>query len=89
MRQKHDYLIWREKNGFFSALDRKGSLHTWSMVTGKLLYSERQKENEAASGSSLDAYDVYKSDDRDISYTQNNYCLEDCSLTLLKKRSPL
>ena len=38
----HDYLIWREKNGFFTALDRRGNLVTWSLLTGKLLYKETQ-----------------------------------------------
>ena len=38
MKNKHDYLIWREKNGFFTALDRNGWLNTWSLLTGNLLY---------------------------------------------------
>lgn len=40
MSQMHDYLIWREKNGFFTALDRRGRLTTWSLLTGKRLYKE-------------------------------------------------
>ena len=41
MSSKLDYLIWREKNGFFTALDKKlNQLMTWSMVTGELLYNE-------------------------------------------------
>lgn len=40
MEQKTEYLIWREKAGFFTALDRKSNLKTWSLLTGKLLYSE-------------------------------------------------
>ena len=40
MGQKNEYLIWREKNGFFTALDRKSNLLTWSLASGKLLYSE-------------------------------------------------
>ena len=40
MGQKHEYVIWREKNGFFTALDRRGDLLTWSLVNGKLLYKE-------------------------------------------------
>ena len=42
MGQKNEYLIWREKNGFFTALDQKSNLLTWSMASGKLLYSEEQ-----------------------------------------------
>ena len=40
MDHKLAYKIWREKNGFFSALDRHSNLLTWSNRTGKLLYSE-------------------------------------------------
>ena len=47
MGHKSEYLIWREKNGFFTALDGQGDLLTWSLVTGKLLYRE---ENIAESG---------------------------------------
>ena len=39
MLNKHEYLIWREKNGFFTALDKKGDLNVWSILTGKLLYT--------------------------------------------------
>ena len=38
MRNKHYYLLWREKKGFFTALSKKGELCTWSILTGKLLY---------------------------------------------------
>ena len=40
MSQKHEYLIWRQKNGFFTALDNQGELSTWSLLSGKLLYQE-------------------------------------------------
>ena len=39
MEIKHEYLIWRKsRNGFFTALDRDGDMHTWSCSNGKLLY---------------------------------------------------
>ena len=87
MGQKDDYLIWREKNGFFSALDRKSNLKTWSMITGKLLYSEQQKFD--GSERSLKSYDVYRSTDDDITYTTNFYNQEHMSLSLLKSRKPI
>ena len=40
MGHKSEYLIWREKNGFFTALDKRSNLLTWSMITGKMLYRE-------------------------------------------------
>lgn len=39
MKEKESYITWRAKNGFFSALDNKGKLITWSMVTGNMLYN--------------------------------------------------
>ena len=40
MENKLNYLIWREKNGFFSALDVDGEMHTWSMASGRHLYEQ-------------------------------------------------
>ena len=82
MGQKHEYLIWREKNGFFTALDRRSNLLTWSLTSGKLLYSETQKED--ASDVEMKNYHVYKSDQQDITYTQNFYRQADRSITLLQ-----
>ena len=81
-----EYLIWREKNGFFTALDKRGSLHTWSLLNGKKLYSEVQEED--ASRNYVRHYEVYKTDDNDITYTRDFYNLENCSLNLLKSKQP-
>jgi len=35
MQSKANYLIWRETNGIFTALDKEGHLHAWSIDTGK------------------------------------------------------
>jgi hypothetical protein len=40
MKMKREYVLWRERNGFFTALDRSGDLMTWSLLSGKLLYIE-------------------------------------------------
>ena len=48
MGHKSEYLIWREKNGFFTALDQHSKLLTWSLVTGKLLYQEPQTNKDAS-----------------------------------------
>ena len=87
MGNKHEYLMWREKRGFFSALNRKGELLTWSILTGKLIYS--LKMGEDAAGSKLDYYELYKSNANDITYTRNTYNFKDCSLTLLKSMKPV
>ena len=77
MDHKLAYKIWREKNGFFSALDRHSNLLTWSNRTGKLLYSEPQDDI-------LNGYEIYSADQDDITYTRDFYNLRDCSLSLLK-----
>ena len=87
MGQKDDYLIWREKNGFFSALDRNSNLKTWSLITGKLLYSEEQKLD--GSEQNMKGYEVYRSAIDDITYTQNFYNEKTHSLALLKSKQPI
>mmetsp|Transcript_8563 Transcript_8563/g.10590 ORF Transcript_8563/g.10590 Transcript_8563/m.10590 type:complete len:112 (+) Transcript_8563:953-1288(+) len=84
MQKKHEYLIWREKRGFFTALDRRGALSTWSNLTGKLLYTIKQPENTEASMEALDEYDVYRADEGDIMYTRGFYTLENSSVNLLR-----
>lgn len=81
---KKDYLVWREQNGFFSALDRRSNLLTWSLVTGKMLYSENQAKD--ASSRNMEKYEVYRADVDDLTYTQNFYNLADSSINLLKSK---
>lgn len=38
MAQKKSYLIWRQNDELFTALDKEGSLITWSIITGRMLY---------------------------------------------------
>mmetsp|Transcript_20452 Transcript_20452/g.27641 ORF Transcript_20452/g.27641 Transcript_20452/m.27641 type:complete len:167 (+) Transcript_20452:344-844(+) len=87
MGNKHEYLCLREKKGFFTALNRKGELSTWSILTGKLLYSLKMLGD--ASGSVLDEYEQYKSNANDITYTRKTYNMEKFSLTLLKTIKPV
>ena len=82
MGQKNEYMIWREKNGFFTALDRKSNLFTWSLTSGKLLYSETQVED--ASEDQIEDYEVYQADEKDRTYTRNFYNFEDYSISLLR-----
>ena len=82
MDHKYEYLIWREKNGFFTALDRHSNLFTWSLITGKMLYNEEQTRD--ASECNMIGYEVYQADGSDITYTRNFYNLRHTSLNLLK-----
>ena len=96
MGQKHNYLMWREKNGFFTALDKTGSLQTWSLLTGKQLYEENLNEGLGQDGKpkqgsklSTKTYEVYRGDEKDITYTRNSYNYRDRSIQLLYSVSPL
>ena len=41
MGNKSDYLVWRQQDGTFSALDKKNLFVTmWSTVTGKIIKTE-------------------------------------------------
>ena len=84
MGQKNEYIVWREKDGFFTALDRHGYIKTWSLVTGKMLYQEKQLKD--ASADNMDSYEVYSADEEDITYTQNFYNFKKSSLSLLKSK---
>ena len=87
MQDKSDYLIWREKDGFFTALDKGGSLVTWSLMTGKLLYIEHQKAD--ACDQKIAGYEVYRADKNDITYTQGFYNQAHSSVQLLKTAEPV
>lgn len=41
-----DYLIWREKDGFFSALHKNGALRVWAIGSGKFIGSQRVESIE-------------------------------------------
>ena len=58
---RQDYLIHREKNGFLTALNQEGKLTTWSVASGKLLYTQKVEKND------YDKYVIYQSDDSDYS----------------------
>ena len=87
MSQMQDYLMWREKNGFFTALDKRGRLMTWTLLTGKLLYKEKQLGD--ASVDELEQYEVFRADADDITYTRDFYNFQDRSITLLQSRTSL
>ena len=80
-------MIWREKNGFFTALDRKSNLLTWSVTSGKLLYSETQLSD--GSEANIEDYEVYKADINDSTYTRNYYNFEDQSIILLRSEEAI
>lgn len=60
MGAKHEYASWRQKDGFFTALNRRGNLLTWSLLNGKLMYNEKQTGD--TDRAALKEYEVYSSD---------------------------
>ena len=48
MGNKSDYLIWRQEDGCFTALDKSLRITTWSTVTGKILSSGSAEAATAA-----------------------------------------
>lgn len=81
MSSKTDYLIWREINGFFTALDKSSNLYTWSTTSGKLLYNERQKPEDEGHATKLKDYEIFiatagskhEKHKDDITYTHDFY----------------
>ena len=89
MRCKNDYLIYREKNGFFTALCRKDkTIKTWSLATGKLLH-EANVDNNLFGSASLSDYSKYQAgiddDENDIIPPIDNYDCENRSISLIVK----
>jgi len=56
MNEKSKYLIWREKNGFFSALHEDGHLHTWSVLSGEHLFEKKIDKNLR---NAIDGFKIY------------------------------
>ena len=42
MSKRESYRIWREKGGFFTAMKKDGTIKTWSIATGKLVYRSEE-----------------------------------------------
>ena len=85
MGKKTDYLIWREQNGSFSALDRKFRMTTWSTVNGKIIKSiSNDEENEHLENQ----YELYKANKIDKSYTNNFTQMNKFSYSLVIAKQP-
>lgn len=91
MKPKKEYLAWRAKNGFFTALDKKGVLFTWSKVTGDILYSENLTlilDTDSSELIELKAeitricrdFEVFKGDEDDVSWCSGYHNHEEYSI---------
>ena len=85
MQSKKDYLIWREKDGFFSAMDQEKKIETWSLATGAKLYSiETSKINNNMPD--FKNFEIYKGNSQDQSYERDYFNFNDKSISLIVEK---
>lgn len=46
MGDKKDYLIWRQQEGTFTALDKRLDITMWSTVTGKIIKQKSMEDED-------------------------------------------
>ena len=81
MDAKENYVIWREKNGFFSAVSKTGEIHTWSMASGKHLYVV---SDPGENGKNIvEGFQVLSTSEEDNTYRRNFYDCHHSSISLL------
>lgn len=44
MGDKSEYIIWREKGGFFTGLHKTGELRIWAIGSGKFIGSKKKTD---------------------------------------------
>ena len=63
MEIKSRYLIWRQKNQMFYAIDVENMLFVWSMISGKLLYHRKlEAADQIERASEFETYDLMDRD---------------------------
>jgi hypothetical protein len=84
--RKSDYLVWREKLGFFTALNKNTlKLQTWALSSGKMI-TEEQLSMELTT--LLRNYEVYQANQDDSSYVKDFQNKSNFSIQLLKSKTP-
>ena len=83
MGPKTDYLIWRARNGFFTALSKKGFLTTWSIATGHILYSIPVDDELK---DVCKTHVVYQANKEDYSHLMNFNSHQNESISLIRDR---
>lgn len=79
MKKKSEYLIWREKNGFFAAMDKDSVIYLWSMPGGDLI------DTKAVNLETQD-YEIFQSAKDDDNYKRNYQDRIDRTVQLLKSK---
>lgn len=95
MGNKEEYLIWREKGGFFTGLHKSGELRIWSLGSGKFIGSKKKTDipeercpNKVNVSSIYDQYEIYQGHPDDTCYMRGFQNFEEHSLQLLIKKEP-
>lgn len=77
MGDKSEYLIWREKDGFFTGLHRSGQLRVWSVGSGKFIgiksltdMPEKQRNTKVKVKVVNEDYEIYQAHDEDTCWTR-------------------
>ena len=83
--QKSDYLIWREKGGFFTAMNKEGVVQTWSLATGNKLYNVTLPSFSHI----FRDFNIYCANSDDKSYHSSYFNFKHSSLSLVMSNQPL
>jgi hypothetical protein len=85
MQAKQNYLIWREVNGDFTALDAKTTeVKAWSIATGKITTPA-----VTVGIINVDDYELYQSCDADYTYKRNWQQHPNHSIAILKSKKEI
>jgi hypothetical protein len=92
---KEEYLIWREKGGFFTGLHKSGELRIWSIGSGKFIGSKKKTDipeencpNKCNVPRLYKDYSIYKAHPEDTCYLYGYQNFENHTLQLMIKKEP-
>jgi hypothetical protein len=68
MRPREDYIVFKRVRDRLIALDKKGRITTWSILTGKVMDYKRTKTNFQ-----MGDFEVYQNGEDDITYRSEWY----------------
>jgi len=84
MQPKYNYLIWREVNGIFTALDKQGEVRAWVIWTGKSI-----KPLITVGNIDVNNFSLYEFNESDDTYKHNWQQYPEQSVALLRAKENL
>ena len=79
-------MIWREKGGYFTCMDKWGEIATWSIDTGNLMY---KFQSPNFSEKFFENFSPYAADKDDNSYHHKRMNFNDKTIQLIKCNDPI